>query len=86
MKSFKKYITEEPDDFDEAEGFYVTVKSGKAILCSTKSATPCSSFGWDVVNAIIQGDNIITTSKDGKTVVWRLDRSGRLVKGPVQSR
>jgi hypothetical protein len=85
MKSFKKYITEEPVDLEQ-EDFYVIVKSGKAVLCSTKSATPCSSFGWDVVNAIIQGDSVITTSKDGKTQVWKLQRTGRTVIGPIQTR
>lgn len=85
MKSFKNYITEEPNALED-EGFYVTVKAGKAVLCSTKSATPCSSFGWDVVNAIIQGENVITTSKDGKTQIWQLNRDSRTVVGPIQSR
>lgn len=85
MKSFKNYITEEPPSFEE-EQFYVTVKNGKAILCSTKLAAPCSSFGSNVVSAILQGDKIITVTKDGKTVIWQFEKQGRLVRGPVAGR
>lgn len=85
MKSFKNYITEEPENL-ERDNFYVVVRSGKAVLCTTKSAAPCTSFGSDVVYAVIQGENIITTLKDGKTQIWRLDASSLTVTGPIQSR
>jgi hypothetical protein len=85
MKSFKKYINEEPVN-PERENFYVVVKSGKAVLCTTNRAAPCTSFGSGVVYAVIQGENIITTLNDGKTQIWRLDASSLTVTGPIQSR
>lgn len=83
MKSFKNYIKEASLD-DEA--LYVVVKNGKAHLCTTRAAGPCNTFGYDVANALLQGDFIITTSTDGKTQTWRLDRGTKTVIGPLTTR
>ena len=85
MKSFKKYITE--DSLTENENsFYVHVSNGKVEVCDIKSASPCFAFGSNIVNAILQGDTVVTTTNDGKTLIWKINTSARTVSGPYSSR
>lgn len=85
MKSFKKYISEGVINEDE-NTFYVHVANGKVEVCDIRSASPCFAFGSNVVNAIMQGDIIVTTTKDGKTQTWKINRSSKSVSGPYTSR
>jgi hypothetical protein len=82
MKKFKDYMSEEPTP-DEA--FYVRVKGGKALLCSTNMVGPCSTFGREVASAVVQGDIVVTTSTRGETLLWRINRSSRNVIGPTKA-
>jgi len=82
MKSFKSYITESDDD---SGVFYVKVDNGKVHLCTTKSVGPCSTFGSEVVNAVIQGDTIVVTTKSGKALTYKINRNSRTVLGPLTS-
>ena len=83
MKSFKNYINESPNVDDDPGVFYVKVQNGKVHLCSTKTVGPCTSFGTEVVSAVIQGETIVVTTKNGKTSTWRIERSSRTVLGPL---
>lgn len=82
MKSFKSYITEQDDDDGT---FYVKVQSGKVHLCTTKSVGPCSTFGNEVVSAVINGETIIVTTKSGKALTYKINRSSKSVLGPLTS-
>lgn len=83
MKSFKNYITEEPQDRDDA--LFVVVRNGRANLCSVSVTGPCSTFGNNVVNAVIQGENVIVTTADGKAMIYQINRTARTVVGPIKT-
>jgi hypothetical protein len=85
MKSFKNYMTEGSSDADDPGVFYVKVDNGRAHLCSTKTTGPCSSFGTDVISAVIQGSTVVLTAKNGKTSTWRIQPDSRSVVGPLTS-
>lgn len=83
MKSFKNYMIEGLDDADGPGVFYIKVENGRVHLCSTKTVGPCTSFGVDIVSAVIQGTTIVATAKNGKTTTWRIDSASRSVVGPI---
>lgn len=85
MKSFKSYIAEEPSMDDDPGVFYVKIQNGKVQLCTTKSVGPCSTFGSEVVSAVIQGETIIVTTKSGKALTYKINRNSRTVVGPLTS-
>ena len=78
MKTFKNFIS-------EGDAFYVRVQSGKALLCVASMVGPCTSFGRDVVSAVVQGDLVVTTDSHGATQLWRINPTSRTVVGPVKT-
>lgn len=79
MKTFKGYIEE------SSEAFYVRVKGGRALLCSTNMVGPCTTFGRDVASAVVQGDIVVTTTTKGETHLWQINRDSRTVVGPTKA-
>ena len=79
MKKFKDYMTENAGDL------FVAVKNGQVQLRSTKTPGALHTFGRNVAFAVIQGDSIVVTTKDGVTQIYKLNAAGRSVSGPVSS-
>lgn len=79
MKKFKDYMHE------SSESFYVRVKGGKAMLCSTNMVGPCTTFGREVTSAVVQGDVVVTTTTRGETQLWQINRDSRTVTGPTKA-
>ena len=57
---------------------------GRAQIVDT-TAGVLQTFGVDVQNALIQGDEVVVTLANGKTQIYRFNRSGRTVFGPVRT-
>mgnify|MGYP003119242621 CR=1 FL=1 len=57
---------------------------GRAQIVDT-SAGVLQTFGVDVQNALIQGDEVVVTLTNGKTQSYRFNSSGRTVFGPVRT-
>jgi hypothetical protein len=57
---------------------------GRAQIVDT-SAGVLQTFGVDVQNALIQGDEVVVTLTNGKTQIYRFNSSGRTVFGPVRT-
>lgn len=83
MKKFKKFIAETP--LRPSGAFFVKVKNGVAQLCNTEYAIPCATFGTGLVSAVIQGDVIVTTTKDGLVQIWHLDPDSLNIIGPTNT-
>ena len=58
--------------------------SGRAQIVDT-SAGVIQTFGVDVQTALIQGDEVVVTLTNGKTQIYRFNKSGRTVFGPVRT-
>ena len=56
--------------------------SGKAQLYHTRRGA-YSTFGSDIATAIIQGGEIHCNTKQGKTMIYRINNSETGVVGPV---
>lgn len=66
--------------------FFVTItRNGQVQLRSSIGAGPYCTFGRDAVQAVIQGDTIVISTKSGRTELYKLNRSGRSVCGPYSS-
>jgi hypothetical protein len=57
---------------------------GRAQIVDT-SAGVIQTFGVDVQNALIQGDEVVVNLTNGKTQIYRFNSSGRTVFGPVRT-
>jgi hypothetical protein len=58
--------------------------NGRAQIVDT-SAGVIQTFGVDVQNALIQGDEVVVNLTNGKTQIYRFNSSGRTVFGPVRT-
>lgn len=65
--------------------FVVVTRNGQAQLRSSIGAGPYCTFGREVVQAVVQGDTIVVSTKSGRTDLYKLNRSGRSVCGPYSS-
>jgi hypothetical protein len=63
---------------------FVRAKNGKAQLF-TASQGVIQTFGNNVETAMLQGDEIIVTTKNGRTEIYRLNQSGKGVVGPIKT-
>lgn len=63
--------------------YFVTVKNGCAQLRTLNG--PVATFGRDVCNAMIQGENIVLTLNNGRTQIYQFSNSGKGVVGPVRT-
>ena len=63
--------------------YFVTVKNGSAQLRTLNG--PVATFGRNVANAVIQGENIVLSLNDGKTQIYQFSNSGKGVIGPVRT-
>ena len=57
---------------------------GRAQIVDT-TAGVLQTFGVDVQNALIQGDEVVVTLTNGRTQIYRFNSSGRTVFGPVRT-
>jgi hypothetical protein len=66
--------------------FFVTLtRNGQVQLRSSISAGPYCTFGREAVQAVVQGDTIVISTKSGRTELYKLNRRGRTVSGPISS-
>ena len=63
--------------------FFVTITTnGQVQLRSTIGSGPYHTFGREAVQAVVQGDTIVVSTKSGRTQLYKLNRAGRSVSGP----
>lgn len=66
--------------------FFVTLtRNGQVQLRSSVGTGPYCTFGREAVQAVVQGDIIVVSTKSGRTELYKLNRSGRTVSGPCSS-
>lgn len=63
--------------------FFVTItRNGQVQLRSSVGAGPYCTFGREAIQAVVQGDTIVVSTKSGRTELYTLNRRGRTVSGP----
>lgn len=78
MNSFKQYLSESQNES------YVVVRNGRVELRKMGSGSPSSTFATGAVSAILQGNMVVVTLKNGKIVLYKLNSTGTSVSGPYQ--
>lgn len=76
MKSFRQFL---------AEGdvpCYVVVKNGRVELRKMDVGSPVATFGNGATTAVMQGNTVVVTLRNGKTVIYKVNPSGTSVSGP----
>ncbi len=63
---------------------FVRAKNGRAELF-TASQGVIHTFGSNVVAAVLQGDEIVVTLKNGSTQIYRFNNSKKGVVGPIKT-
>lgn len=63
---------------------FVRAKNGKAQLF-TASQGVIQTFGNNVETAVLQGDEIVVTTKNGRTEIYKFNSSGKGVVGPIKT-
>lgn len=63
---------------------FVRAKNGKAQLF-TASQGVIQTFGNNVETAVLQGDEIVVTTKSGRTEIYKFNSSGKGVVGPIKT-
>lgn len=76
MKTFKQYLAE-----SDAPS-YVIVRNGRVELRKMDVGTPVSTFGSGATTAVLQGNIVVVTLKNGKVAIYKLNPSGTSVSGP----
>jgi len=62
---------------------FVRVKNGQVELRDRNGCYQTFGHGKKIVNAIIQGEEVVCTSSDGKTFIYEFNDSGKSVYGPT---
>lgn len=65
------------------DSYFIIVKNSKAQLRTLSG--PVATFGMNVSSAVIQGNNIVVTQKDGTVQIYQFSQSGKGVIGPIRT-
>ena len=76
MKCFRQYLKE-----SDAPS-YVVVRNGRVELRKMDVGSPVATFGSGATTAVLQGNQVIVTLKNGKIAIYKVNPSGTSVSGP----
>lgn len=76
MDSFKEHLAE------NTAPMYVIVKGGRVELRRMNVGSPSATFAQGAVYAVLTGNMVLVTLKNGKTVFYKLSENGNSVSGP----
>jgi hypothetical protein len=76
MKSFRQYLKESD------AGFYVVVRNNRVELRKMDVGSPVATFGSGATTAVLQGNTVVVTLKNGKIAIYKLNPNGNSVSGP----
>lgn len=79
MKSFKQFLCESPD-----VPSYVVVRGGRVELRKMNAGSPSMTFASGATTAVLQGNMVVVTLKNGKVVLYKVNATGTSVSGPYQ--
>ncbi len=60
--------------------YYTTVSNGSIQLRSSQRSGVIQTFGSNIVTAIVQGDQIVATSKTGVTYIYQISNNYAILK------
>lgn len=78
MLSFKQYLKE------SSALNYVVVRNGRVELRKMNASGPITTFAAGATTAVVQGDIVVVTLKNGKVVFYKINKIGNSVSGPFQ--
>lgn len=61
---------------------YVIVRGGRVELRRMDSGSASATFANGATTAVLQGNVVVVTLKNGKVVLYKLSKSGNSVSGP----
>lgn len=76
MKSFKQYLCESDAPL------YVVVRNNRVELRKMDVGSPVSTFGNGATTAVLQGNSVVVTLRNGKIAIYKINSSGTSVSGP----
>jgi hypothetical protein len=62
---------------------FVRVKNGQVELRDRNGCYQTFANGKSINHAVIQGDEVVCTSSDGRTFIYEFNSSGKSVYGPT---
>jgi hypothetical protein len=77
MKSFKQYICE-----SESAPSYVVVRNNRVELRKMDIGSPVATFGTGATTAVLNGNQVIVTFRNGKIAIYKVNAQGTGVSGP----
>jgi hypothetical protein len=60
--------------------YYTTVSNGSIQLRSSQRSGVIQTFGSNITSAIVQGDQIVATSKTGVTYIYQISNNYAILK------
>lgn len=81
MKRFSEYLSEASNDYVPS---YVVVRNNRVELRKMDSGSPSCTFGSGATTAVLQGNIVVVTLKNGKVVLYKVNSTGTSVSGPYQ--
>lgn len=80
MLKFDQYINEQSSPTQAPS--YVIVRGGRVELRRMDSGSPSATFASGATTAVLQGNVVVVTLRNGKVVLYKLNRTGSGVSGP----
>lgn len=77
MKSFKQYLCE-----SESAPAYVVVRNNRVELRKMDVGSPVATFGTGATTAVLNGNYVVVTFRNGKIAIYKLNATGTSVSGP----
>jgi hypothetical protein len=63
-------------------GFYVVVRNNRVELRKMDVGSPVSTFASGATTAVLQGNTVVVTFRNGKFALYKLNPNGNSVSGP----
>lgn len=76
LKSFKQYLCESGADA------YVVVRNNRVELRKMDVGTPVCTFGTGATTAVLQGNSVVVTLRNGRVAIYKVNSTGTSVSGP----
>lgn len=79
IKRFSQYLSESNNGPVPS---YVVVRNNRVELRKMDSGSPSCTFGSGATTAVLQGNMVVVTLKNGKVVLYKVNSTGTSVSGP----
>lgn len=80
IKRFKEFLTEAPTKAPVPS--YVVVRNNRVELRKMDSGSPSCTFAVGATTAVLQGNIVVVTLRNGKVVLYKVNSTGTSASGP----